>query len=125
MTKKIDANTKCLYDTIAEWPNVDGNCNDFVSVEVSVVFNRLDHLSMCYGVSGKDLEEEYGDDDLEYFVDVRRDQMPKLASKFSARDGETLIRRIAERFGPYKQNAYGKFMAFLDKKGIVYTTIMY
>ncbi len=125
MSMKINKNIKYYHGTISAWPNIDHNCDDTVSVDAEMEFNRFIHLSVCYSMSGKDMEELYGDDDIEYFVDVKGDQMPKLAAKFQALDGDTLVKRIVERFSPFGENAYHKFKEFLDKKGIIYSTSAY
>ena len=71
------------------------------------------------------MEEEYGDDDLEYFLTIEGDAVQKLVCKFSARDGKTLVKRIAARFAPYGQSSFDEIKKFLDKKGIEYGQSMY
>jgi len=113
------------HETIAEWPNIDNTCNDSVSVEVEMVYNRFQKVQICKNISGHDLEEYYGDDDLEYFLTIEDEMAQKFASKFSARDGNTLVRRIAERFATYGRSAFEEVKKFLDKKEIEYTHSMY
>ena len=112
-------------ETIAEWPNIDKNCNDCVSVEVEMGYVRFYRVQFCKNISGQDLEEEYGDDDLEYFLTIEGDAVQKLVCKFSARDGKTLVKRIAARFAPYGQSSFDEIKKFLDKKDIEYCQSMY
>lgn len=112
-------------ETIAEWTNIDRTCNDCVSVEVEMVYVRFHRVQFCKNISGHDLEEEYGDDDLEYFLTIEGNAVQKLAGKFSARDGKTLAKRIAERFAPYGQSSFDEIKKFLDKKDIEYCQSMY
>lgn len=112
-------------ETIAEWPNIDRTCNDFVSVEVEMVYVRFYKVQFCKNISGHDLEEEYGDDDLEFFLTIVGDAAQKLACKFSAHDGMTLAKRIKERFASYGRSAFDEVEKFLEKKGIEYSKSMY
>lgn len=112
-------------ETIAEWPNIDRTCNDCVCVEVEMVYARFHKVQFCKNISGHDLEEEYGDDDLEYFLTIENDAVQKLACKFSARDGKTLVKRIVNRFSPYGNSAFEEIKKFLDKKRIEYYQSMY
>lgn len=112
-------------ETIAEWPNIDRTCNDFVSVEVEMVYVRFHKVQFCKNICGSDLEEEYGDDDLEFFLTVGGDAAQKLACKFSARDGKTLAKRIKDRSAPYGRSAFEEVEKFLEKKGIEYSQSMY
>lgn len=112
-------------ETIAEWPNIDRTCNDCVSVEVEMVYIRFYKVQFYKNISGHDLEEEYGDDDLEYFLTIENEAVQKLACKFSARDGKTLVKRIVNRFAPYGYSAFEEIKKFLDKKGIEYCQSMY
>ncbi len=125
MSKRKHIPRERINETVAKWPNIDRTCNDSISVIIETEYYRFSKFTLCMNISGNDLSDRYGDDDLEYYITVKKEQIPKLASKFSALDAPTLAKRIAERFAPYGRNALDKFRKFLDEKGIEYKFSMY
>ncbi|MCH4155253.1 MAG: hypothetical protein LKF31_03010 [Muribaculaceae bacterium] len=112
-------------ETIAERTYGDGDDCDTVFIEVQSAFGKPVKLCIGYNRCSKDLEEYYGDCDLEDYIHVEGDDLRKLASKFSALNTKTLVERIVIRFEPYGLGAYKAFEEFLKKKGIHYSTSFY
>ena len=84
-----------------EWPNIDKTCNDCVSVEVEMVYVRFHRVQFCKNISGHDLEEEYGDDDLEYFLTIEGSNMQEVKSRNGrilavVTEGDQQVKKIAD-----------------------------
>lgn len=91
------------------------------SIFISVGLNKDGDLVLDGQELGSFIEDMYGDSDLEYFVTVKKKDVPRLQACLDASDKTLLeaMRRFADR------DAEIKFRKFLDKHAIPYKTFRY
>ena len=66
-----------------------------------MVYVRFHRVQFCKNISGHDLEEEYGDDDLEYFLTIEGSNMQEVKSRNGrilavVTEGDQQVKKIAD-----------------------------
>ncbi len=96
-----------------------------ITIFIEYTWSRPTAIDVLCNDCGESCMEYYGDCDIEEYLHIRGDAAQKLAAKFSAHDGKTLLKRMADRFRPYGDDAFTKIEAWLQSKAIDYTTSLY
>lgn len=127
MTKKEYIPTKRVFETIYEKHSGQDKNRSSMSVTISVeyIWNRPNAVEVLFNDCGEDCMEYFGDYDVEYYIFIKGEAAQKLANKFSAHDEKTLLKRMADRFRHYGLDTRRKMEAWLEQKGIEYTTSIY
>lgn len=99
--------------------------SESVTIYVEYIWNRPNAVDVLFNDCSEACLDYYGDSDIERYIHVRGDAVKKLADKFAAKDANTLLRRMADRFQPYGWNAYNQMTDWLEQKRIEYTTSIY
>lgn len=99
--------------------------SESVTIYVEYAWYRPNVVDVLFNECSETCLDYYGDSDIERYIHVRGDAVKKLADKFTAKDANTLLRRMADRFRSYGWDAYKQMTAWLEQKGIEYTTSIY
>lgn len=126
MSKRKYIPTTCVSETIYErFSRRDNKDVKSVSIHVVYVWNRPHAVDAIFCDCSEACKEYYGDWDIERYIHIRGEALQKLVCKFTVRDANTLLRRMADMFRPYGWSASRKMEDWLERKGIEYTTSIY
>lgn len=118
--------TKTVSETIhLKYYGRDKKDVERVYIYVEYVWNRPSIVSVYSYDCSETCKEHYGHDDIERSIHITGEAAQKLADKFSARDENTLLRRMADRFRRYGWDAGFEIEAWLKQKGIDFTVNLY
>lgn len=94
--------------------------DEFIQAKYS---NKYFHV--IHNICGDPVNEDYGDCDIENFLDIDEENTKKLMLRTGSHDGESLIKSIKNRFSSHGARAMKRIEEFCQEKGIDYKTSVY